>query len=76
MIFFRHLLLRALIAWADWQINADADEVLRRSREGSASDVWVAQTLAQIAVIRARRDSYAAQLAARRRPIHAMRSAL
>lgn len=69
MIFFRTLILRALIAWADWQIDADTDEVLRRSREGSACDAWVAQTLAQIADIRARRDRHASELAAMRRPI-------
>lgn len=56
MILLRILWLR-LVAWSfDWRIDADNEELLRRSREGSASDAWAAQTVMQVQVLQARRD--------------------
>lgn len=60
------LWLQALIALADWQIAADSAEIVDRSREGSASDAWVAQTLQQINRRRAARQRHADALAALR----------
>lgn len=58
--------LHALIAWSDWLIAADSAEVVDRSRDGSASDVWVANTLQQINRRRAQRQRHVDALAALR----------